>query len=142
MADGERHRDGMAVRRRILGEAHVDRAEAAKTDLDRDFQAYITETAWGSVWTRPHLTDRERQMLVFAILAARGHLGEVALHARAIRNTGVSEADLAEVMMVVACYAGVPAANAALAVIKKTLAEEAGEATERAGSGAPEAADE
>ncbi|MEC9345630.1 MAG: 4-carboxymuconolactone decarboxylase [Pseudomonadota bacterium] len=114
---------GMAVRRAVLGDAHVDRASAAVTEVDADFQRFITEAAWGSVWTRPQFTRRERSIVTLALLAALGHEDELRLHVRATRNTGASVADIREAMMHVAVYAGVPAANAAMRVIKATLAE-------------------
>ena len=120
----DRHAEGMAIRRSVLGDAHVDRAEALKTEFDADFQRFITEGAWGSVWSRPHLTSRERSMITIALLAALGHWDEVAMHVRATRNTGASPEDLREVLMHVAVYAGVPAANHAFKIVKQTLAEE------------------
>lgn len=114
---------GMKTRRTVLGDAHVDRAEATKTDFDADFQRFITEGAWGSVWSRPGLTPRERSLVTIALLAALGHHEEVAMHVRACANTGASAQDLKEVMLHVAVYAGVPAANSAIRVVKKTLAE-------------------
>ncbi len=114
---------GMKTRRAVLGDAHVDRAEANKTDLDRDFQAFITQGAWGSVWSRPNWTKRERSIVTLALLAALGQWDEVALHTRASANTGATPEDLAEAMMHVAVYAGVPAANHAFKVIRQTLAE-------------------
>jgi 4-carboxymuconolactone decarboxylase len=120
----DRHAEGMATRRAVLGDAHVDRAEALKTEFDADFQHFITEGAWGSVWSRPHLTRRERSMVTIALLAALGHWDEVAMHVRATRNTGASPEDLREVLMHVAVYAGVPAANHAFKIVKQTLAEE------------------
>lgn len=114
---------GMAVRRQVLGNAHVDRASAAITGFDRAFQAFITEGAWGSVWTGGHFSRRERSIVTIALLAALGHGEEVAMHVRATRNTGASEADIAEAFMHVAAYAGVPAANSAFRIAKATLAE-------------------
>jgi 4-carboxymuconolactone decarboxylase len=113
----------MATRRAVLGHKHVDAATAAITDLDRDFQTFITEGAWGSVWSRPGISKRERSMLTIALLAALGHHEEVAMHVRATRNTGASLDDIREALLHVAVYAGVPAANSAFKVVKKTLAE-------------------
>jgi 3-oxoadipate enol-lactonase/4-carboxymuconolactone decarboxylase len=113
---------GTAVRRRVLGDAHVDAAERNKTALDADFQRFIAEGAWGSVWSRPGLTLRERSMITIALLAALGHEGEVAMHARATRNTGATPDDVAEALLHVAVYAGVPAANRAFHTVKKTFA--------------------
>jgi 3-oxoadipate enol-lactonase/4-carboxymuconolactone decarboxylase len=114
---------GMAVRREVLGDAHVDRATAGITALDRDFQAFITRTAWGGVWARPHFDRRTRSLLTLALMAALGHHEEFALHVRASRNTGATEADIAELLIQVAAYAGIPAANSAVRIAKQTLAE-------------------
>lgn len=119
----ERYETGMATRRRVLGDAHVDRAEAGKTALDVDFQAFITETAWGSVWSRPGLTPRERSLITLALLAGLGNSEELKLHTRATANTGATPQDIAEAMLHVAVYAGVPRANHALKVVKETLRE-------------------
>lgn len=123
-ADGsERLERGMAVRRAVLGDAHVEAAEAGKTAFDEPFQRLITETAWGSVWSRPHWSRRERSMVTIALLAALGHYEEVAMHVRATANTGASREDIQEAMLHVAVYAGVPAANHAIKVIKQTFKE-------------------
>ena len=123
MAD-ERFEAGMKVRRSVLGDAHVDRAEARKTAFDADFQRFITEGAWGSVWSRPGLDKRTRSMLVIALMAALGHEEELAMHIRATRNTGASREDVKEVLLMVAVYAGVPAANTAVRVAKDVYAIE------------------
>jgi 4-carboxymuconolactone decarboxylase len=114
---------GMKVRRAVLGDAHVDRAEAAKTDFDAPFQEFITEGAWGTVWASDALTKRERSIVTLALLAALGQWDEVALHVRATKNTGATPSDIREAMMHVAVYAGVPAANHALKIVKQTLKE-------------------
>ena len=119
----DRYDTGMATRRAVLGDAHVDKAEAAKTDFDEPFQTFITEGAWGSVWSRPHFTKRERSIVTLALLAAQGNFEEVAMHVRATANTGASKEDMIETMMHVAVYAGVPKANHALKIMKQTLAE-------------------
>ncbi len=119
----ERSEAGMRVRRRVLGDAHVDQAEAAKSDFDAPFQQFITEGVWGSVWTRPGLTMRERSLITLALLAALGHWEEVAMHVRATANTGATPEDVREAMLHVAAYAGVPAANHALKVVRQTYAE-------------------
>ena len=114
----------MRVRRSVLGDAHVYRAEARKTPFDADFQRFITEGAWGSVWARPGLDKRTRSMLVIALMAALGHEEELAMHIRATRNTGATSEDVKEVMLMVAVYAGVPAANTAIRVAKEIYAIE------------------
>ena len=119
----DRFNDGMKVRRAVLGAAHVDRAEARKTAFDEDFQRYITESAWGSVWTRPGLDRRTRSLLTLALLAAQGHWEEFAMHLRATSNTGASADDIREMLFHVAVYAGVPAANRGFAVAKQTFKE-------------------
>ncbi len=120
---GERYEAGLAVRRAVLGEAHVARSLAAATDFDRDFQRFITETAWGGVWARPGLERRTRSLLTLAILAALGREEEFRLHLRATANTGASAAEIAEAMLHVAVYAGIPAANAAIRSAKEILRE-------------------
>lgn len=114
---------GMATRRRVLGDQHVDAATAAATPFDVDFQRWITETAWGGVWSRPGLDERTRSLITIALLAASGH-DELELHLRASRNTGVTPQEIAETMFHVAIYAGVPAANSAIQVAKETLGDE------------------
>ena len=118
-----RYRQGTATRRSVLGDAHVDRAEANRSDFDAPFQELITEAAWGHVWSRPDLTKRERSMITLALLAALGREDELILHVRATANTGASEADVREALMHVAIYAGVPAANTAFKIVKQVFAE-------------------
>ena len=118
---GDRFEAGMQVRRAVLGDAHVDRAEAGKTDFDVDFQRFITEGAWGSVWSRPGLTRRERSLLTITLLAALGHDEELAMHLRATANTGATPDDIKEALLHVAVYAGVPAANRAIKIAKSVL---------------------
>lgn len=115
---------GMDVRRQVLGDEHVDRALAAATSFDADFQRFITETAWGAVWARPGLDLRTRSLITIALLAALGRHEELELHLRATRNTGASPAEVAEALMHVAAYAGIPVANAAFARAKEILFEE------------------
>lgn len=119
----ERFETGMNVRRRILGDAHVDRAEAATTDFDAPFQTLITEGAWGTVWASDGISDRERSMLTLALLAATGNFEEIAMHIRATARTGASKRDVLEAFQHVAIYAGVPRANRALKIAKQTYAE-------------------
>lgn len=120
----DRFEQGMAVRRAVLGDAHVDRAEARKTAFDADFQRYIVENAWGSVWARPGLERRTRSLLTLVILASLGRQEELVLHLRGARNLGISEEELKEALLHVAAYAGIPAANSAFATAKRIFREE------------------
>ena len=122
---------GVEMRRAVLGDAYVDSAEAGKTEFDAPFQALVTEGAWGSVWSRPHWTKRKRSVVTIALLAALGHDEELAMHVRATYNTGATEKDLREAMMHVAIYAGIPAANHAIKIVKQTYAEMAKEPRKR-----------
>ena len=123
MADETLFERGMATRRSVLGDAHVDAATARQTGFDAEFQAFITEGAWGSVWSRPGLSRRERSIVTIALLAALGHDEEVAMHVRATVNTGCSPDDIREALLHVAVYAGVPAANRAFRIAKEELAK-------------------
>jgi len=124
---GNRFETGMKVRRKVLGDAHVDRAEAAMTDFDAPFQTLITETAWGNVWASDAISDRERSMLTLALLAATGNFEEIPMHIRATANTGASQSDIIEAFQHVAIYAGVPRANHAIKLAKATYEEMARE---------------
>lgn len=119
----DRHAQGMKTRRAVLGDAHVDRAEANKTPFDAPFQDMIVEAAWGHVWSREAITRRERSMLTIALLAALGNEEELAMHLRASRNTGTSADDVLEALLHVAIYAGVPRANSAIRIAKEILGE-------------------
>ena len=123
MAERTLYDQGMATRRSVLGDTHVDNASARMTPFDADFQSFITEGAWGSVWSRPGLTKRERSMITLALLAALGHDEEVAMHVRATANTGATPEDIKEALLHVAVYAGVPAANRAFKIAKQELAK-------------------
>jgi 4-carboxymuconolactone decarboxylase len=125
----DRHTTGMATRRKVLGDAHVDRAEAAKTVFDAPFQTLITEAAWGTVWASDGISLRERSMLTLALLAATKNFEEIPMHIRATANTGASQRDVMEAFQHVAIYAGVPAANHAIKLAKQTFAD-----MERSGS--------
>jgi 4-carboxymuconolactone decarboxylase len=116
-----KYEEGMRTRRSVLGDAWVDKAEGNKTPFDADFQQYITENAWGSVWNRPGLTPRERSMMTISLLTALGHYDELALHLQACKNTGTSLDDVREVLLHSAVYAGIPAANHAFKVAKDVL---------------------
>jgi len=117
-----RYDQGLRVRKEVLGAEHVARAQEQTTAFDADFQRFITETAWGAVWARPDLDRRVRSLVTIGILAALGR-EELALHLRASRNTGATPREIAEVLLHVALYAGIPAANAAFAEAKKILGE-------------------
>ena len=121
--NSKRYTQGMKTRRSVLGDAHVDRAEANKSDFDKPFQELITEGAWGHVWSSEQLTKRERSIVTIALLAALGHDEEVAMHVRATANTGATQEDIREALMHVAIYAGVPAANHAIKIVKQTFAD-------------------
>ena len=127
-AAADSYTNGLAIRRRVLGDAHVTRATRNATDFDRDFQAFITRYAWGEIWTRPGLPKKTRSLLTIAILAALGREEELKLHVRASRNTGASANEVKEVLMQVAVYAGVPAANAAFRTAKAAFEQMAEEA--------------
>lgn len=124
--DDERYAAGMAVRREVLGDAHVDRAEANKTPFNTDFQAYITRCAWGEVWTRPGLDRRTRSVITLTALIAGGHWEELQMHLRAAKRNGLSEPEIGEVILQTAVYLGVPAANHAFAIAVATFAEDTG----------------
>jgi 4-carboxymuconolactone decarboxylase len=115
---------GMKVRKEVLGSEHVERVQARITEFDAHFQRFITETAWGAVWARPDLDRRTRSLVTIAILAALGR-EELALHLHASHNTGVDPHEIAEVLLHVAVYAGVPAANAAFSLAKKEFEQRA-----------------
>ena len=117
---------GAAVRLAVLGEAQAGALSAAPTALDGPFRDWALENLWGGVWTRPGLSHRDRSLLTIGLLAALGHHEELAIHVRATRNTGVTEAEIAEIVLQVAGYCGVPAANAALRVAKQALKETQG----------------
>ena len=123
-SDGDsRYAAGLELRRAVLGAAHVERAQKATTEFDSPFQQLITEAAWGTVWSRPQWTKRERSMVTLALLAALGHDEEVAMHVRATANTGATREDICEAFLHVAIYAGVPAANRAIRIAKDVFAE-------------------
>jgi 4-carboxymuconolactone decarboxylase len=119
----DRYKTGMETRRAILGDSHVDRAETGKTAFDEPFQQMITEGAWGTLWSRDGISNRDRSLITLALLAAGGHWEEVAMHIRATANTGATPEEVREALLHVAIYAGVPAANHALRLAKRTYAE-------------------
>lgn len=119
----ERYNKGMETRRSVLGDQHVDRAEASKSEFDVPFQDLITEAAWGHVWSRPQWTKRERSIVTVALLAALGQDEELTMHIRATVNTGATKDDIREALLHVAIYAGVPAANHAIKLTKQVYEE-------------------
>lgn len=119
----DRFEKGMATRRSVLGDAHVDKAEANKSAFDEPFQSLITEGAWGTLWSDDTISKRERSMLTLALLAATGNFEEIPMHVRATANTGANPQDVLQAFMHVAVYAGVPKANHAIKLAKKTYAE-------------------
>jgi 4-carboxymuconolactone decarboxylase len=123
MDDAERARQGMTVRRAVLGDEHVDRALATTTSFTEPFQDFITRYAWGDIWSRPGLSRAERSMITLAMLAALQHENELAMHVRAALRNGLSPEQIQEVLLQVAVYAGVPAANRAFAVAQRVLSE-------------------
>ncbi len=116
-----RHDTGMRIRREVLGDAHVARAVERTTSLTADFQDFITRVAWGEIWARDGLDRRTRSAITLAVLTALGREGELELHVRAARTNGLTEAEIAEVLLHTAVYAGVPAANAAFGVAQRVL---------------------
>jgi len=124
MDERERLETGMEVRRRVLGDSHVDRAEARKTELDSEFQDLITRYAWGEIWSRPGLPKHTRSLLTIGLMVALNRSEELRLHLRAAANNGVTAEEIREVLLQCAVYCGVPAANAAFHTAKEILNEE------------------
>jgi 4-carboxymuconolactone decarboxylase len=126
-----RHEDGMRIRREVLGDAHVDRVTEATTTFDAPFQDFITRVAWADIWARPGLDRRMRSAITLALLTALGADDEIAMHVRAARGNGLTEEEIAETLLHAAVYAGVPRANSAFAIARRTLAEMAAEAPQK-----------
>jgi 4-carboxymuconolactone decarboxylase len=124
MDDTERHEAGMRIRRSVLGDEHVKRAEAAKSDFDADFQDLITRYAWGEIWTRPGLPLHTRSLLTIGLMVALNRGDELRMHLRAAANNGVTVAEIREVLLHCAVYCGVPAANAAFHAAKEVLGQD------------------
>lgn len=127
LSDAERVERGMRVRREVLSDAHVDRANAAITDFTADFQDFITRTAWGDIWSRPGLDRKSRSVAVLTAMIALGHHDEFEMHVRAARRNGLTVAEIKEVILQAGLYCGVPAANTAFQLARRVL-EELGEA--------------
>jgi 4-carboxymuconolactone decarboxylase len=123
MTDADRAARGMRVRREVLGDEHVDRATAAATEFTAPFQDLITRYAWGEIWSRPGLSRAERSIITLTALATLRQEDELAIHVRAAVRNGLTEAQIQEVLLQVAVYAGVPAANRAFAIAQRVLAE-------------------
>jgi 3-oxoadipate enol-lactonase/4-carboxymuconolactone decarboxylase len=115
---------GMEVRREVLGDAHVDRAQSRQTPFTARFQDFISRYAWGEIWTDPTLSRRERSMITLTALVAHGHYDELAMHVRAARRNGLTPEEIGAVLLQTAVYCGVPAANSAFATAQRVLAEE------------------
>jgi 3-oxoadipate enol-lactonase/4-carboxymuconolactone decarboxylase len=128
---------GMRVRRAVLGDPYVDRANAAVTDLTADFQDFITRYAWGEIWNRPGLDRRSRSMVTVTALVAGGHHEELALHLRGARNNGLTDDEIKEVLLQTAIYCGVPSANTAFRIAAKVLGEQAEEPGVHSGEPGP-----
>jgi 4-carboxymuconolactone decarboxylase len=123
MDEKQRWNDGMEVRRAVLGNAHVDRAEANRTELTTEFQDLITRYAWGEIWTRPGLARHTRSLMTICMMVALGREEELKLHLRAASNNGVTRDEIKEALLQTAIYCGVPAANSAFAMAQKVFAE-------------------
>jgi 4-carboxymuconolactone decarboxylase len=123
MDDAERTRQGMTVRRAVLGDEHVDRAVATTTSFTEPFQDFITRYAWGEIWSRPGLSRAERSIVTLTVLAAMQHEAELAMHVRAALRNGLSPEQIQEILLQVALYAGVPVGNRAFAVAQRVLSE-------------------
>jgi 4-carboxymuconolactone decarboxylase len=117
------YENGMEVRRAVLGDAHVDRAIASTTDFTAPFQEFITNYAWGSVWARDGLDRKTRSAITLAVLTALGRENEIAMHVRGAVTNGMTEGEIAEVLLHTAVYAGVPASNAAFAIAQRVFDE-------------------
>lgn len=123
MDDQQRYKDGMAVRRAVLGDQHVDRAQANVNDFNADFQNLITRYAWGEIWTRPGLPRDTRSLMTICMMVALNREEELKLHIRAARNNGVTADQIKEALLQTAIYCGLPAANAAFAIAQDVLKE-------------------
>ncbi|WP_114809599.1 4-carboxymuconolactone decarboxylase [Paraburkholderia kururiensis] len=124
MTDDERYEAGMGVRRAVLGDAHVDRSLANRTELTEEFQNFITRYAWGEIWTRDGLPRHTRSLLTIAMMVALNRGEELALHLRAAKNNGVTRDEIKEVLLQTAIYCGVPAANSAFHLADRIFREE------------------
>ncbi|WP_205881281.1 4-carboxymuconolactone decarboxylase [Leucobacter viscericola] len=121
LSDAERYERGMVVRREVLSDAHVDRANESITEFTGDFQDFITRTAWGDIWSRPELDRRSRSVAVLTAMIALGHHDEFEMHVRAARRNGLTVAEIKEVILQAGLYCGVPAANTAFKLAERVL---------------------
>lgn len=121
LSDAQRAEQGMRVRREVLSDAHVDRANASITDFTADFQDYITRTAWGDIWSRPGLDRRSRSVAVLTAMIALGHHDEFSMHVRAALRNGLTVDEIKEVILQAGLYCGVPAANEAFKLAQRVL---------------------
>lgn len=126
--EDELYEQGMNVRRAVLGDAHVDRADANATEFTAPWQEFITKHAWGAVWTRAGLDRRTRSVITLTVLTALGRENEIGMHVRAALGNGLTPEEIAEVLIHTSVYAGVPASNAAFAIAQRVLDEVAGAA--------------
>ncbi|WP_225034315.1 4-carboxymuconolactone decarboxylase [Paraburkholderia sp. XV] len=124
MNDDQRYEAGMGVRRAVLGDAHVDRSLANRTEVTEEFQNFITRYAWGEIWTREGLPRHTRSLLTIAMMVALNRSEELVLHLRAARNNGVTREQVKEVLLQTAVYCGVPAANSAFHLADKVFKEQ------------------
>ncbi len=123
LSDEVRREQGFAVRREVLSDEHVDRANAGITEIDRDFQDFITRVAWGDIWSRPGLARRDRSIAVITALIAADNFGELPMHYRAAIRNGLTLEEIQEVVLQAAVYVGVPKANHAFKLLKETLGD-------------------
>jgi 4-carboxymuconolactone decarboxylase len=123
MDERDRHKEGLKVRRAVLGEAHVERAQAAENEFNSAFQDLITRYAWGEIWTRPGLPRKTRSLITIAMLVALNRGDELKMHIRAALHNGVTREELREVLLQTAIYCGVPAANSAFHLAEQVLAK-------------------
>ena len=134
MDDAERFQQGLSIRREVLGDEHVDRAVDRTTPFTAPFQDLITRYAWGDIWARPGLSRAERSLVTLAVLAAMQHEHELAMHVKAALRNGLTPEQIQEVLLQVAVYAGVPAANRAFPIAQRALAEAQGAAAQDSGT--------
>ena len=123
MDERDRYQQGMSVRRKVLGDAHVDRAQTNRNEFNDEFQDLITRYAWGEIWSRPNLPQKTRSLITVALMVALNRGDELAMHLRAAFRNGITRAEIKEVLLQTAIYCGVPAANSAFHIAEQVLAE-------------------